>query len=74
MDPWQIVVALAGALAATWGAFITGFFRGDLIPGHVYRRVLKALDLATGANEQNAKAIRDLTDELREQRRAPPGR
>lgn len=73
MDPWQIVAALAAVLASTWAAFIAGFFKGDLIPGHVYRRVLKALDLATNANEQNAKAIRDLTDELREQRRAPPG-
>lgn len=73
MDPWQIVAALAGALAATWGSFIAGFFRGDLIPGHVYRRVLKALDLATNANEQNAAAIRELSAEVREMRRAPPG-
>lgn len=72
MDPWQIVVALASVLGATWGAFIAGFFKGDLIPGHVYRRVLKALDLATNANEQNAAAIRELTDEIKELRRAPP--
>ena len=70
MDPWQIVAALAGVLGATWAAFITGFFKGDLIPGHVYRRLVQQLTAATNANEQNAKAIRDLTDEVRELRRA----
>lgn len=73
MDPWQIVVALAAALGATWGTFIAAFFKGDLIPGHVYRNVVKRLDRATDTNEQNAKAIRDLSNELREQRHAKTG-
>lgn len=61
MDPWQIVAVLAGALATTWTAFITAFFKGDLVPGHVYRREVLRGDVATTQNERNAKAIDTLT-------------
>lgn len=61
MDPWQIVAVLAGALGTTWTVFITAFFKGDLIPGHVYRREVRRGDVATTQNERNAKAIDTLT-------------
>jgi hypothetical protein len=61
VDPWQIVAVLAAALGTTWGTFIAAFFKGDLIPGHVYRREVNRGDTATTQNERNAKAIDTLT-------------
>jgi hypothetical protein len=59
MDPWQIVAVLATALASTWAAFIAAFFKGDLIPGHVYRREVRRGDTATAALERALSARRD---------------
>lgn len=57
MDPWQIVAVLATALAGTWTAFITAFFKGDVIPGHVYRREVARADAATADAERNTKLL-----------------
>ena len=65
MDPWQIVAVLAGALGTTWAAFITAFFKGDLIPGHVYRREVNRADTATTQADRQTRAIGELTKELR---------
>ena len=66
MDPWQIVAALAAALAASWGTFIAAFFKGDLVPGLVYRREIERADTATVQNERNVKAIEALARAVRE--------
>jgi len=65
VDPWQVVAALAAALAATWGTFIAAFFKGDLIPGHVYRREVNRGDTEAVQNERNAKAIETLAAAVR---------
>ena len=57
MDPAPVIAALTSALVATWGTFITAFFRGDLIPGHVYRREVKRGETATTQNVRTAEAL-----------------
>lgn len=52
-----MIAALSSALVATWGTFIAAFFRGDLIPGHVYRRVVKWLETQTTQNARNADSM-----------------
>lgn len=78
MEAGPIIAGLIGLLGATWSAMIAGFFRGDLIPGHVYRREVKRGDTATTQAERNAQAVsgltqelRDLTQELRKRPNAP---
>lgn len=66
MDPAIVISGLIGLLGATWTALIAGFFRGDLIPGHVYRREVKRGDTATTQAERNAQAIQELARELRD--------
>lgn len=73
MEPGAIITGLIGLLGATWTAMIAGFFRGDLIPGHVYRREVKRGDTATTQAERNAQAIQALSQALRERRDAPSG-
>ena len=41
MDPSVVIAGLLGLLGSTWGAMIAGFYRGDFIPGHVYREALR---------------------------------
>ena len=65
MDPAVVIAGLIGLLGGTWTALITGFYKGDLIPGHVYRREVKRADTATTQAERNAEAIRELSSELR---------
>ena len=65
MDPWQIVAILATALAGTWTTCIAAFFKGDLIPGHVYRREVNRADTATTQADRQTRAVQELTKELR---------
>lgn len=62
MDP--LVAALLAALTATYTGLAAAFFRGDLIPGHVYRREVKRADTATIQSERNAQAIQALARAL----------
>ncbi len=73
MAPEAIITGLIGLLGATWTALIAGFFRGDLIPGHIYRREVKRGDTATTQAERNALAIRELARVLGERPNAPTG-
>jgi len=65
VDPAVVIAGLLGLLGGTWTALITGFYKGDLVPGHVYRREVKRADTATTQAERNADAIRELASELR---------
>lgn len=65
MDPWQIVAVLAAALGSTWGVFIAGFFKGDLVPGHVYRREVKRADTATLDASKNKRLLEEALRLLR---------
>lgn len=56
MDPSVVIAGLIGLLGTTWGALIAGFFRGDFVPGHVYRREVKRGDLATASLEGIARS------------------
>lgn len=60
MDPAVVIAGLLALVGSTWTALIAGFFRGDLIPGHVYRREVKRADTATTQAERNASSIADL--------------
>lgn len=69
MDPGPIIAALVTALVGTWGTFITAFFRGDLIPGHVYRREVKRGETATTQNVRTADSLALLAKAHEEERR-----
>lgn len=58
MDPATVITGLIGLLGATWTALIAGFYRGDLIPGHVYRREVKRADTMTTQAERNSQLLR----------------
>ncbi len=73
MAPEAIVAGLLSLLGATWTALIAGFYRGDLIPGHIYRREVKRGDTATTQAERNAQAIQALAKALQERPNAPSG-
>lgn len=73
MESGPLIAGLIGLLGATWSALIAGFFRGDLIPGHIYRREVKRGDTATTQAERNAQAIQELAKALRERPNAPTG-
>lgn len=68
-----MIAGLLALLGSTWTALIAGFFRGDLVPGHVYRREVKRGDTATTQAERNAQAIQELAKALRERPNAPTG-
>lgn len=72
MDPWQIVAALAAALAASWGAAAAAFFRGDLVPGPIYRREVQRADHATAEAAKNAVALAALTKSIRKSKADGP--
>lgn len=65
MDAGPIIAGLIGLLGATWSALIAGFYRGDLIPGHVYRREVKRADTATTQAERNAKSLEEVARAMR---------
>lgn len=71
MDP--LATALLAALTGTWSLLTAAFFRGDMIPGHVYRREVKRADTATTQAERNAQAIQALARALQERPNAPTG-
>jgi hypothetical protein len=74
--PDPIALANAGAFAvlvATWLVLSVGFFRGDIIPGHVYRREIKRADTATTQAERNAKSIEGILKVIRGKTNAPLG-
>lgn len=73
MEPSVVISGLIALLGATWTALIAGFFRGDLIPGHIYRREVKRGDTATTQAERNAQAIQALSKALTERPNAPTG-
>jgi hypothetical protein len=59
VDSAQIIAGLLALIGATWSALIAGFYRGDFVPGHVYRREIKRADAMTAALERMAGARRD---------------
>lgn len=73
MPPEAIIAGLLALLGSTWTALIAGFFRGDLIPGHVYRREVKRGDTATTQAERNSKTIEEILRRIRGQTDAPNG-
>jgi len=73
LAPEAVIAGLLTLLGGTWSALIAGFFRGDLVPGHVYRREVKRGDTATTQAERNAQAIQALAKALAERPNAPSG-
>jgi hypothetical protein len=56
VDPSVVIAGLIGLLGATWSALIAGFYRGDFVAGHVYRREVIRGDNATKTVELLARA------------------
>lgn len=60
MSAEVVIAGLLSLLGATWTALIAGYYRGDLIPGHVWRREIRRGDTATTQAERNASSINSL--------------
>jgi len=72
MDPWHIVAILGTALGASWSAAAAAFFKGDLIPGYVYRREVKRADDAIAETTKNALALAALAKTIRKSKADGP--